>query len=722
MAIGDARKASSEMSIANIKQHLPRLKVWADAELEEEKGMWKRITAAALLFLFVCGLIAGGWKAQAHAEDDSGLSGDVALLKQEVGNYVMQVTVENSGADFAGTVQLVFASSGYENCAYNTEITLPSQGKKQFTVTVTSQAAETIRGLCALNFLDEEGDLVQKLNLWNVFGRAVTGMSVGILTDDAASLGYLDAGGENFMFGGMNYPISLINLDEENLLGYLDGLYFLVIDRMNVASLGEEKVQAIQNWVRAGGWLMIGTGAYAEDTLSGFSGDFLDVKVSKINAPGETNVLTANMGYGYYSDYENAEIDLAQMTVAELDLGEMSGCFGMSSVNPMLCSFSARNMASAGFDVSRYFGDGAVAIFPVSLGEKELRKMEHYMIWNLYSELMSQSNSYRSFNGYWDTGYLVQQAFGVIDGKNTVVDFTLLEVLIGIYVVLAGPVLYLILKKCKKREWYWVGVPALGLLCIGGVYFFGQSARVNETRVYSVTVQQADSNREETYFMAYHSGLKEWQMRLNDGYETAGPGASSYYGYGNPHTDDYFYVVSNDSEGLSVGIKPRENFDNGFLYAPGRTDSRGSIYVSGLRGSGINGNVHGTVTNETDCDLAYMAVWTEGFFLVFSDVKAGETVDLQQAYQDGRCVYQDDIDYLDSLTYNMVSAYDYNSNLAYEQDDIAALLIGLAAADNARNADRSRALVLGVVRDYGKAVAGRCNETSYGCLYSFVEN
>ena len=88
-------------------------------------------------------------------------------------------------------------------------------------------------------------------------------MSVGILTDDAASLGYLDAGGENFMFGGMNYPISLINLDEENLLGYLDGLYFLVIDRMNVASLGEEKVQAIQNWVRAGGWLMIGTGAYA---------------------------------------------------------------------------------------------------------------------------------------------------------------------------------------------------------------------------------------------------------------------------------------------------------------------------------------------------------------------------------------------------------------------------------------------------------------------------
>lgn len=684
--------------------------------------MWKRIRAAAVLFLFICVLIAGGWKTRAYAEADSGLSGDVALLKQEGGNYVMQVTVGNSGADFAGTVQLVFASSGYENCAYNTEITLPSQGKKQFTVTVTSQAVETIRGLCALNFLDEEGDLVQKLDLRNVFGREVTGMPVGILTDDAASLGYLDAGGESFMFGGRDYPISLIDLDGENLLGYLDGLYFLVIDQINTASLGEEKIQAIQNWVRAGGWLIIGTGAYAEDTLSGFSEDFLDVKVSKISAPGEMNALTANMGYGYYGDYENAEIDLAQMAVAELDLGEMYGCFAMSSVNPMFCSFSARNMDSAGFDASRYFGDGAVAIFPVSLGEKELRKMDYYMTWNLYSELMSQSNSYQSFNGYWDTGYLIQRSFGVIDGINTVVDFTLLEVLIGIYVVLAGPVLYLILKKCKKREWYWVGVPALGLLFIGGVYFFGQSAKVNETRVYSVTVQQADSNREETYFMAYHSGLKEWQMRLNDEYETAGPGASSYYGYGNSNTDDYFYVVSSDSEGLSVGIKPRENFDNGFLYAPGRADSRGSIYASGLRGSGIGGNVHGTVTNETDCDLAYMAVWTEGFFLVFSDVRAGETVDLQQACQEGRCVYQDDIDYLDSLIYNMVSLYDYNSNLAYGQDDMAALLIGLAAADDARHADRSGALVLGVVRDYGKAVAGRCHETSYGCLYSYVEN
>lgn len=289
----------------------------AIGDARKEKGMWKRITAATLLFLFICGLIVGGWKARAQAQAPSGLSGDVALLKQEGGNYIMQVTVENSGADFAGTVQLVFASSGYENCAYNTEMTLPSQGKKQFTVTVTSQAAETIRGLCALNFLDEKGDLVQRLDLWNVFGRAVTGMPVGILTDDAASLGYLDAGGENFMFGGMNYPISLIDLDQENLLGYLDGLYFLVIDQMNVASLGEEKIQAIQSWVRAGGWLMIGTGAYAEDTLSGFSEDFLDVEVLKISAPGETNALTANLGYGYYSDYENAEIDLAQMAVAE---------------------------------------------------------------------------------------------------------------------------------------------------------------------------------------------------------------------------------------------------------------------------------------------------------------------------------------------------------------------------------------------------------------------
>lgn len=685
--------------------------------------MRKRITAAVVLSLLVFGLIAGGWKTQVHAQAHSGLSGDVALLKQDGNNYVMQVTVENSGADFAGTVQLVFASSGYENCAYNTEITLPSQGKKQFTVTVTSQAVETLRGLCALNFLDEEGNLLQEFDLWNVFGRAVTGMPVGILTDDISSLGYLDAGGENFMFGGMNYPISLLYLDEENLLGYLDGLYFLVIDQINVASLGEEKIQAIQNWVRAGGWLIIGTGAYAEETLSGFSEDFLDVEVSKISGPGETNALTANMGYGFYSDYENAEIDLAQMTVADFDLGEMAGCFGVSSENPMLYSFSARNMASVGVsDASQYFGDGAVAIFYVSLGEKELRKMEHYMIGNLYSELMNQSNSYQSFNGYSDTGYLVQRSFGVIDGTNTVVDFTLLEVLIGIYVVLAGPVLYLVLKKCKKREWYWVGVPALGLLFIAGVYFFGQGAKVNKTRVYSVTVQQADSSREETYFMAYHSGLKEWRMRLDEDYETAGPGFNSYYGYSNPNADDYFYVVSTDSEGLSVGIKPQGNFDNGFLYAPGRADSRGSISASGLRGSGIGGNIYGTVTNGTDCDLAYMAVWTNGFFLVFSDVKAGETIDLQQAFQDGRCVYQDDVDYLDSLLHNMVSVYDYNSNMAYEQDDMAALFIGLIAADNTRPAGSGKALVLGVVRDYAKAVADDCNETSYGCLYSYVEN
>lgn len=70
-----------------------------------------RITAAVITFLCVAGLLAAMMKCVAYAEEkpvNSALSGEVSLLRQDGDNYVMQVTVKNTGADFYGTVQVVF--------------------------------------------------------------------------------------------------------------------------------------------------------------------------------------------------------------------------------------------------------------------------------------------------------------------------------------------------------------------------------------------------------------------------------------------------------------------------------------------------------------------------------------------------------------------------------------------------------------------------------------
>ena len=630
--------------------------------------------------------------------------GDVELLKQDNGNYVMQVTVENQGEDFTGTVQAIFGSSECANCAYNTEITLPAQGKKQFTVTVTKRAIDPVRGLCMLNFIDEKGKVLGSVSLKNVFGNTISGISVGILSDHYSDLTFMDAGGADYSVRDVTYPLDLIQLDSDNLNVYLDGLYFLIIDQYNVSSLGEEQIQAIEKWVNNGGWLIIGTGAYAEQTLSGFDEDFLDVEIYGISEPGDDNIASLSADrYGYYGNYIYAGVDFTQMAAAELDAPD--GYFWDSSDHPAFVGT---------------VGDGAVMVCFFSLGEDELKKLDDYVITSIYDEVVWTSNSYYSYGGYTDMEYTGMRSLAVIDKHNTNVDFTWLEVLIGIYVVLIGPVLYLILRKCRKREWYWICVPVLAFVFIAGVYLFGQDARVRETRVYSVTAQRVDSNQADTYFLAYHSGVKEWNMRLNGSYEAAGPGwQGNYWGY-TSDISDYYYTVSSDGEGLSIGIKPQENFESGFLYASGKTQSKGTLAGKGIDNDAAV-NASGTVTNDTGYDMAYLAVKTESYIRVFSDVKAGETIDLERADREGRCVYQSSFSYYDDLLYDMVSIYRYRSSLAYEQDDMAALLIGLGIAEEAKTSNGECAVIVGVVKDYDKAVTGKCNETSYGCLYSYAE-
>lgn len=671
--------------------------------------MRKRITAFVMLLCVIGLLVGAGETVSAEtAPKKNEFAGDVGLLKQDGSNYVMQVTVKGSGEDFTGTVQVVFASN-YENCAYNTEITLPAQGEKQFTITVPERAADVVRGMCALNFIDEHGKLLHTVSLKNVFGNAVTGVPVGILSDNYPGLTYLDAGGADFYLQGVNLPLQLIELDADNLQGYLNGLYFLVIDQFDVSSLGEESIHAIQDWVKGGGWLVIGTGAYAEQTLSGFDEDFLGVDLMGISEPGEENKVSMNAGRsGYYYNYQDSGVDFTQMAIAEvnyMNAKPQSGNFYESTENPAICGS---------------FDDGAVSILSFSFGEAELQKASDYTIQYIYEETMYNSGSYQSYNGGSDMEYVGQRALAVIDNRNTNLDFTWLKVLIGVYVVLVGPVLYLILRQCKRSEWYWVCAPVLGLLCIAGVYVFGRGAQLNETKVYSVTAQAAGSSQADTYFLAYRSGVKPWSMRLKDNYEVAGPGWCGYYGYSSGSAGDYHYMVSTDSEGMSVGIKPTSNFENAFLYASGKLESKGTITADALKGSGTAGKLEGTVTNGTTNDFAYMSVMFDSYIMVFSDVRAGEALDIAQAVKDGRCVYQAPVAYYENLLYDMVSAYGPAASVAYEQDDAAALLAGIGIAENNKPLDGDYASLIGVVRDFDKAVASKCDEISYGCIYSYA--
>ena len=217
----------------------------------------KKICSLLLVCLAFLGIFCG--RANVYADQKQALSATVTLLKQEK-DCVVQVEAKNSGADFSGKVRLVF--SGTDNsggCAFEQCLTLPQNGKKQYTMTIPYADVSQTRGNGIVAFVDEKGNVVASEAFASIFGKEKRGIGVGVLSDHYDALGWMSMSGQTYYLHGKDQNVYLTQMDADTLQAQLDELYFLVIDSYDVSSLGKEKIKAIEKWVKNGGWLLIGT-------------------------------------------------------------------------------------------------------------------------------------------------------------------------------------------------------------------------------------------------------------------------------------------------------------------------------------------------------------------------------------------------------------------------------------------------------------------------------
>ncbi len=662
--------------------------------------MRKRLTAAALCLLCLLGLMIMPGRMQVMADEVDYFTGEVSLLKELEDSYMFQIDVGNTGADFEGLVRLRFTGMSSEACcSYEQQISLPSGGQKQYKLTIPASNIEQTRGSGKIVFVNQKGKILQEIAFKDVLGGKMSGIQVGILSDDYDSLTYLDLGGEVYSVGNTEKPIRLKKLEKDQVDEALDALYFLVIDHYDTSALSAETVKSIEKWVDAGGCLLLGTGAYAEQTLAGMDLDFLCVSPGKTSQPGEENSasLVGHTGSYYYA-FTDAGIDFSQMAVTELAITGQGG-------------FEAQEFPAV--IVPR--GKGCAAVSSISFGDQEMQKAvgNSNVARNIYDGIAySSASSLTTMDSDWS--YWGQNAFGVIDHKYTSVNFTFPKILMLIYVILVGPILYLLLRVAKKREMYWIFVPALAMVFVGILFIYGQTVKINRTSLYSVTVQEAAGTGEkdmETYFSGYHSGVKPWSVTLSDDYTYGGAGLNIYGSGGSTEKDHYFI---NYGSGISIGMNPASNFETGFLYAAGRRAGAGSIETEKLALG--DAGISGTITNRTAYDFPYIYLRQEDFAMIIQGFQSGETIDLSQITKSKRVIYE--TSYADDFYYEVVQRNGRNDK-AEDLDLKAALFIGANAANKHR--DKDQVLVCGVVPDYGKTVSGKCSEISYGCFYVTAE-
>ena len=658
----------------------------------------KRIKrGCAIICCLIAVLCACAGSSRVLAETKGDLSGTVTVAKKDK-DCVLQVQVSNTGADFDGTVRLVFSGTENEHgCAFDQRIALPQGGQKEYTLTIPSVDINQTKGNGVLAFLDQKGTVVASEAFPSIFGKERRGIQVGVLSDHFDQLSWMAMSGQTYYLHGRDQNLYLTQLDADTLKDTIGQMYFLVIDAYDVDSLGKENIRAVKQWVSNGGWLLIGTGARVSDTLDGFGSQFTQIRYGNGTKPGtqESQQLRQR-----YSGFEN--LDFADMTVAQL-----------------------QSDSSSAYDSDIYpgwvdsYGDGAIGVCAISFSEPEMQKATSDLCYSIYDQVASYSKSISQYQEEDEWGWSGRNAFGVIDHANTSLDFSWLKVLMVIYVVAVGPVVYLLLSRLKKRDWYWIAVPVLGLCFIGVVFFFGRGLKLHETRAYAVTAQPADGNdtaKISTYYNAYHSGVKPWQVLLSDNYTYAGTGINEYYGTGSSRADasKYHYRVIYDN-GVSIGTKPQSNFENTYLFAAGTAKGCGTIDTEDLIVSQVR--QEGTVQNNTGYDFPYLLLVSDDYLLVMEDVKAGERVAINA--KNKKILYSQAISYDDDIYTALVQDH-YSSSSLYERKDLAAALyLGWCQIRGGNNVAGS-VIVAGVTDAYPKTIKSKCSQLSFGCLYTIA--
>jgi len=648
------------------------------------------------IIVFLCGVFFSAAGIVAQAKDDAFVV-EAQLLPSDEPVYCVQLTVENAGGDWEGIVRLLIDTSyGLTgSCVYDTALSLPQGSTKQFEVKLPRDSVDRTDGFVTVRLLDEKGNMSAERKYAKLLQDSATAIPMGILSDSYASLTYLDMGGDELNFGDRSRPVKLVQITQENLMTSLDSVFFLAIDNYDTGTLTDEETECIERWVDNGGVLLVGTGENAEKTLGGL--DFLDIQYEVTN-----DIAGNTFGWERF-------LDVSQLTFVILK--DVGNHFGGDEF---------------GFESS--WGAGAVSVLPCALTElgglgtdaynEDNDATQEYVVGMiLYDAGCNSELSYRLEDQMQDTSYNLQRIFSSLGKGSSHLKLGGLKAIVILYVIFVGPVLYLILRALKKRDFYWIAVPVSTLVGISLIYWAGRGFEIVDTNVYSVTIENlAKGGNAVTYLRCYDAGHKEWSLQMTEGYTYAGP-LMVRYNYEDTE-NSYYHRIQKAGDRLSVGIKPTVGFEDAYFVAGTKKEAASGV---------ISWDGDKTITNDTQWDFPYLAVVMEDSLRIYKDLPAGQRLHLEE----------DQFEFIDSVdssashtSYNSVYSpyeayyYGYFRDSLYEEEkeDIdlkAALGMGISAAFAQPNPDR--AVIVGVVENWDKAIDDDCSEVSYGCLYTILE-
>jgi hypothetical protein len=207
--------------------------------------------------------------------------------------------------------------------------------------------------------------------------------------------------------------------------------------------------------------------------------------------------------------------------------------------------------------------------------------------------------------------------------------------LLGAYILLIGPINYLVLKRLDRREWAWVTMPALIIAFAAAAYGFGSLLRGSDLIVNEVAIVRgapgATDGTAQIYLGVFSPARNTYQVRVPGGALLSSPISGDFFGGdGTAATLDVLQGDPARVRDLGVGFGTLRTIR-------AETAVQVPLVEADLRLE--DGRLKGTVTNASNETLLKPAVVLGGTVAKLEDLAPGATatVDVKlQAFQMGQ--------------------------------------------------------------------------------------
>jgi hypothetical protein len=540
-------------------------------------------------------LAVAGVASPAGAADAEGLTMEAAVLLEghgRIGTWMgIQVRLKNDGPGIAGELRLT--GGAQSRTRFGTPVDLPTQSDKLYTLYAQPPA---FGGQLDISLVQGGRTVATRAVAFTV--HESTELVVGVIAEQPQGI----IPDLDLLPSPNGTRPSIVALGVEDLPERVQGwgtLDRLVWQDADSSQLSAPQVEALRGWLASGGQIVIAGGTAGGSVLTGFPDDLLPYRPT-----GTT--------------------DVAPDTLSGL-LGEIPGD---ATDVPALSGELTRGRALAAV------GDLAVAAdAPYGTGRVTLLGFDPTTGW--ISELDSVESLWRRFlpgrtNGptiVGDDNQLVN-AVSQLPALALPPVGGLLLLLVG-YIVLIGPVNYLVLRRLDRREWAWITMPVLIAVFAAGAYGFGAALRGLDVIVNEVAIVRgapdATEGTAQVYLGIFSPSRGTYQLEVGGGALVSSTLAGDFVG-GSAGALDVLQGEPSRIRDLVIGFGSLRTV---------RADTAASVprIQADLRLT--EGALTGRIHNGSDQRLEKPAVVLGGSVVVLDDLEPGAAQDVRLPIRTG---------------------------------------------------------------------------------------